>query len=73
MVYKHHQIWRDKLGIGAGWQDIPPSTTFRTTSKTYAEATLSFLTLLKSNATPIGVSSKENLSDIQWVSLTTFR
>lgn len=23
MVYKHHQIWRDKLGIGAGWQDIP--------------------------------------------------
>lgn len=23
MVYKNHQIWRDKLGIGAGWQDIP--------------------------------------------------
>ena len=23
MVYKTHQIWRDKLGIGAGWQDIP--------------------------------------------------
>jgi hypothetical protein len=23
MVYKYHQIWRDKLGVGAGWQDIP--------------------------------------------------
>lgn len=23
MVYKNHQIWRDKLGIGAGWQDVP--------------------------------------------------
>ena len=21
MVYPKHQIWRDKLGIGAGWQD----------------------------------------------------
>ena len=23
MVYKTHKVWRDKLGIGAGWQDIP--------------------------------------------------
>lgn len=29
MVYKHHQIWRDKLGIGAGWQDIPPEYHFK--------------------------------------------
>lgn len=28
MVYKHHQIWRDKLGIGAGWQDVPSSYHF---------------------------------------------
>ena len=28
MVYKHHQIWRDKLGIGAGWQDIPKEYNF---------------------------------------------
>jgi hypothetical protein len=29
MVYKHHQIWRDKLGIGAGWQDIPSKYHFK--------------------------------------------
>lgn len=29
MVYKHHQIWRDKLGVGAGWQDIPPEYHFK--------------------------------------------
>lgn len=29
MVYKHHQIWRDKLGIGAGWQDIPSEYHFK--------------------------------------------
>lgn len=30
MVYKHHQMWRDKLGIGAGWQDIPSKYNFKT-------------------------------------------
>lgn len=30
MVYKYHQIWRDKLGIGAGWQDIPSEYNFKT-------------------------------------------
>ena len=29
MVYKPHQIWRDKLGIGAGWQDIPSEYHFK--------------------------------------------
>jgi hypothetical protein len=29
MVYKHHQIWRDKLGIGAGWQDVPSKYHFK--------------------------------------------
>lgn len=29
MVYKYHQIWRDKLGIGAGWQDVPSSYHFK--------------------------------------------
>lgn len=28
MVYKYHKIWRDKLGIGAGWQDIPKEYNF---------------------------------------------
>lgn len=28
MVYKYHQIWRDKLGIGAGWQDVPSEYNF---------------------------------------------
>lgn len=28
MVYKHHQIWRDELGIGAGWQDVPDEYNF---------------------------------------------
>ena len=28
MVYKNHQIWRDKLGIGAGWQNIPKEYDF---------------------------------------------
>lgn len=30
MVYKYHQIWRDKLGIGAGWQNIPSEYNFKT-------------------------------------------
>ena len=29
MVYKYHQIWRDKLGIGAGWQDVPSEYDFK--------------------------------------------
>ena len=29
MVYKYHQIWRDKLGIGAGWQDVPAKYDFK--------------------------------------------
>ena len=29
MVYKPHQIWRDKLGIGAGWQDVPSEYHFK--------------------------------------------
>jgi hypothetical protein len=28
MVYKYHQVWRDELGIGAGWQDIPKEYNF---------------------------------------------
>lgn len=28
MVYKYHQIWRDRLGIGAGWQDVPSAYQF---------------------------------------------
>lgn len=28
MVYKNHQIWRNELGIGAGWQDIPKEYNF---------------------------------------------
>lgn len=28
MVYKYHQIWRDVLGIGAGWQDVPSKYNF---------------------------------------------
>ena len=29
MVYGKHQIWRDKLGIGAGWQDVPSHYNFK--------------------------------------------
>jgi hypothetical protein len=29
MTYKYHQIWRDKLGIGAGWQDVPSEYNFK--------------------------------------------
>ena len=28
MVYKYHQIWRDVLGVGAGWQDVPKEYNF---------------------------------------------
>ena len=29
MVYKTHQIWRNRLGIGAGWQSIPEKYNFK--------------------------------------------
>lgn len=28
MVYRTHKVWRDQLGIGAGWQDIPKEYKF---------------------------------------------
>ena len=28
MVYKYHQVWRDTLGVGAGWQDVPARYNF---------------------------------------------